>query len=141
MRHVAIIAGALVALASGSAAANAVTTDAVHMYAGPNTNYPQVMRLSAGRPLTLHGCLANFEWCDVEWRGNRGWVPGGALSTADRANVATSNVPNLRFDLKAYWEQNYQSRPWYADKDTWYTAIGTSRETYAEGLRQEASAQ
>lgn len=135
MKYIALTAGALLAFASGSAfAVNAFVTDAVHMYAGPNTNYPEVMRLSAGRPVTLYGCLANFEWCDVEWRGNRGWVPAGALSTADKSNIAASGqtlkVPSLRFDLKTYWEQNYQSRPWYADKETWYTAIGTSRDVY-----------
>ena len=142
MKYVALTAGMLVALAAGSAfAANATIADSVHMYAGPNTNYPEVMRLSAGRPVTVHGCLANMEWCDVEWRGNRGWVPGGVISPTDKSNVGTSsNV--LSFDLKAYWEQNYQTRPWYADKDTWYTAIGTSHDIQPETtLRQEASAQ
>ncbi len=136
MRHVALCAGALLALACGPAlAANAVTTDAIHMYAGPNDNYPQVMRLSAGRPVTVRGCLADFNWCDVEWRGNRGWIPAGALVTADHVSVAATqsvDVPKIRFDVRTYWEQNYQTRPWYADRETWYHEIGTPEETSRE---------
>ncbi len=145
MRYIALYAGALLALASGPAlAADALTTDAIHMYAGPNDNFPQVMRLSAGRPVTLHGCLASFEWCDVEWRGNRGWVHAGALATPDNVNVAASgptlDVPRVRFDVRTYWEQNYQSRPWYADRDTWYQAIGTPRDAYPESTFRSQTA-
>ena len=142
MRHVALYAGSLLALAAGPAlAANALTTDAVHMYAGPNMNYPEVMRLSAGRPVTLHGCLANVAWCDVEWRGNRGWVPAGALSTNDKSKINSSaqlNVPQVQFDVRTYWEQNYQTRPWYADRGTWYSEIGSPQKAVPETNFQTA---
>jgi len=144
MKYVALCAGAFLAFASGSAsAANVVTTDAVHMLAGPNENYPQVMRLSASRPVTLHGCLPSFEWCDVEWRGNRGWVPAGALATSENQSIAADGpslgVPRVRFDVKTYWEQNYQGRPWYADRSVWYQALGTTREDSIVRIQQTAS--
>ncbi len=132
MKYASIFAGALLVLAAGPAlAAKAFTTDAVHMFAGPGDNFPQVMRLSSGRAITIHGCVANYNWCDVEWRGNRGWVMGGALTLAYQdASTSVSdlgrslNIPNVSFDVRSYWEKNYQTRPWYADRDDWYRASG-----------------
>src|SRR5690242_17394350 len=126
MKCGAIFAGAMLLVCSGAAlAANGMTTDAVHMYAGPGDNYPQVMRLGAGRPLTIHACLSTYEWCDVTWRGNRGWVSAYGLATLNQ-NVSLADggaqlgVPQVRFNLRSYWEENYQQRPWYADRDEWY---------------------
>ncbi len=128
MRFVLVVVGALCLFGVGAAvAANGYTTDSVHMFAGPSDQYPAVMRLSAGRPLTIHGCLPDFAWCDVSWRGNRGWVTGFALEALSRERrVGTADsghltgVPVVDFDVQDYWEDNYRDRPWYADRTEWF---------------------
>lgn len=113
--------------AAHAAAAEGTTSAPVQMHAGPDTAYPDVMRLASGLKLEIHGCAAGWDWCDVSWRGSRGWVPAEALGLGDGETAAPpvhslgaeSGLPVVAFDLKAYWDAHYRERPWYADRETW----------------------
>jgi uncharacterized protein YraI len=105
---------------------NGSTSQGVQMQAGPGTEYPEVMRLAPNLKVTIHGCARAWDWCDVEWRGNRGWVPAASLDyRLDRTLLPIANygprigIPEIGFDLSAYWETHYQQRPWYADRQEW----------------------
>lgn len=114
--------------AEGAAFRGATVAQGV-MYAGPGDAYPQVMRLAAGLQISLHGCTADTNmgepgttWCDVTWRGKRGWVQGDALEVREhgvRQPVSAAAVPAASFELASYWDANYKSRLWYADRSKW----------------------
>jgi uncharacterized protein YraI len=46
----------------------------VHLHAGPATRYPIIGTIPIDEEITVHGCATVGLWCDVEWRGDRGWV-------------------------------------------------------------------
>jgi uncharacterized protein YraI len=117
---------ASLALTAPAVAANGVTSDGAQMHAGPGTEYPQVMRLAPNLKIEIHGCARAWDWCDVEWRGNRGWVSAAALDyQLDRTLLPVSNygprvnLPQVEFDLAKYWDTYYRQRPWYAERQTW----------------------
>lgn len=94
------------------------------MYAGPGDSYPQVMRLAAGLHVALHGCqgAADTMWCDVSWRGKRGWVQANGLEVFEngaRMPVPAAAVPAATFEFASYWEANYKTRLWYGDRSKW----------------------
>ena len=101
------------------------TTEGTQMYAGPNAEYPQVMHLAAGLQVAIHGCVAGQAWCDVSWRGKRGWVTAAALEYSEKGEsvalteVAPSVIPTATFELGRYWDANYKTRLWYSDRAKW----------------------
>ena len=104
----------------GAQASEGRLSDAVQMRAGPDGAYPSVTRLAKGLSVDIHGCLKSWDWCDVSWRGNRGWVPATAIYN-QRAPISKagpqSGVPEVTFQLNAYWDQNYNQSLWYNQRD------------------------
>lgn len=126
---------AVVALAAmfaygGSASADdAMTTANVNMRAGPDLYYPVITTLPRGADVDIHGCLGEWEWCDVSWHGARGWVSSDYLATVYRYGQAPqrdyrwrSGVPMIRFSFNSYWDNHYRNRSWYRDRARWRTA-------------------
>jgi uncharacterized protein YraI len=106
-----------------SYAADGKLAAAVHMYAGPGPAYPELRRLAKGLSVDIHGCLKSWDWCDVTWRGNRGWVPAAAVDTHrddERRPVkdygAQMGVPEVTFQLNSYWDANYNRAIFYRDR-------------------------
>jgi len=60
-------------------AADGKLSSAVSMQAGPGAEFPEVRRLAKDLTVDIHGCLKSWDWCDVSWRGNRGWIPAAAI--------------------------------------------------------------
>ena len=75
-----VAAGALVPAAAQAAVAGFATGN-VNLRAGPSTQYPVVTTIRAGDRLTIFGCVRGYSWCDVNWRGNRGWVSSSYLDS------------------------------------------------------------
>lgn len=107
-------------------AAEGRLASAVHMYAGPGDSYPELRRLAKGLSVDIHGCLKSWDWCDVTWRGNRGWVPARAVDARrndERLPLkdygAQSGVPEVTFQLNSYWEANYNGALFYRDRGNW----------------------
>ncbi|MBY0508895.1 MAG: hypothetical protein K2P94_01975 [Rhodospirillaceae bacterium] len=101
-------------------------TSAVELRSGPGHDYPFVKRLAKGLSMEVHGCLNSWDWCDVTWRGARGWVPANTLEFQredQRLPVgrygAALGVPEVTFSLGKYWDAYYNDTPWYADRDMW----------------------
>lgn len=101
-------------------------SSAVELRSGPGHDYPAVKRLAKGLRMEVHGCLNTWDWCDVTWRGARGWVPSTTLEfqredqrlPVGRYGTALG-VPEVTFSLGKYWDAYYNNTPWYADRDMW----------------------
>jgi uncharacterized protein YraI len=127
------------ALTAPALADNGSTSQGVQMQAGPGTEYPDVMRLAPNLKITIHGCARAWDWCDVEWRGNRGWVPASALGyRLDRTLLSVAaygprvGLPEVEFNLAKYWEAHYQQRPWYPQRQEWSSLSHARASTVAE---------
>ena len=64
--------------ASSALAAPGVATGNVNMRVGQTTSAPRITTIPAGARVEVHGCP---NWCDVTYRGRRGWVSSSYIST------------------------------------------------------------
>lgn len=123
------LAGALMSLALGGAASaqeDGFVNSNVNLRAGPSTGYPVVTVLQAGTPLEIFGCLDEYTWCDVDWRGYRGWIAARYLEYDYRGRrvlvpdyAPQLDVPIVAFSFNDYWGRYYRGRSWYSNNDRW----------------------
>lgn len=119
----AALAGVVV-LPAGSALASerAIATTDVNLRAGPSTDYPVVDVLVAGEELRVFGCLQTRSWCEVRFRGQRGWISANYIaltggSYAGRHDFDPYSAPVVTFSIDNYWGSHYRSRNFYRDRD------------------------
>jgi len=127
------ILAALVALATlGVAAAHAepgYSTANVNMRTGPDIDFPSIGVIPEGEPIYIEGCLRDESWCDVRWGPERGWVYSEYLAFDYRGNMvalpdlglSVFRIPVVTFAARDYWGRYYVGRPWYRDRDRWYS--------------------
>ena len=120
-----IIGIAALGLPVAAMAELAHTTTAVNLRAGPDADYPLVRWVPEGTAVEVHGCLGDFQWCDVEVYGDRGWMHANYLVYPYRNSQvpiitygAVIGLPILGFSID-YWDHHYQHRPWYGDRSRW----------------------
>jgi len=123
------LAGAVISLALGGAASaqeDGYVNANVNLRAGPSTGYPVVTVLQAGTPLEIFGCLDEYTWCDVDWRGYRGWIAARYLEYDYRGRrvlvpdyAPQLDVPIVAFSFNDYWGRYYRGRSWYSNNDRW----------------------
>jgi len=116
---------ALCAPLLASAAQGWVVAD-ISLQAGPDSTYPSIVQLRAGTPVTIHGCIDGWTWCDVSIGDDAGWVPGTFLEEdygGQRVVVIDYGprigIPVVAFSLGVYWEHHYHNRPFYAQRQEW----------------------
>jgi uncharacterized protein YraI len=141
-------AGALVlglALPGTAIAQTVASTADVNMRAGPGTRFPVVTTIPQNRNVNVIGCDQNLDWCDVEWRGNRGWVFADYLTVSDQRRSGPLaeigrllSVPFAAFNPDNYWDQHYRDRPWYDDRQRWGTTGGVQE--YRDGRPRDDGA-
>lgn len=119
------VAGALALLAvgGGASAANAaqgVVTIPLNLRAGPGTDYPVVAVMSAGDGVEIYGCLSGWGWCDIFWRGFRGWAAGSYLQVVYGSQLSpvyqyggAIGIPFIDFSINVYWNEYYRTRPFF----------------------------
>lgn len=119
----AVLAGGLLVPGIAAAAAPAIVTTDLNFRTGPSTGYPAFDVIPEGGDVTVHGCLSGYNWCDVSWAGNRGWVSGNYLAYLGEryyrrpiSSIGISiGLPVVRYDRHAYYDR------WYDDDyfDRW----------------------
>ncbi|MCB4767819.1 SH3 domain-containing protein [Ancylobacter sp. Lp-2] len=132
MKRLLAALGGLIALTGvASAQTGGFVTTNVNLRAGPGTDYPAVVVLGAGTPLSIFGCLDTYSWCDVDWRGYRGWVAAAYLEYDYRGRrvefpsyAPMIGVPIIGFSVDNYWGRYYRDRPWYGDRYRWGSPPG-----------------
>lgn len=120
-----LLAGLMVFAVAGEASARSVVVRTVNLRAGPDTDYPVVARIAKNSTIKVHGCIDDWDWCDVSVSRLRGWVRSDFIYTTYRnRNVAfveaapRLDVPIISFNI-GYWDNYYRSRPFYRDRARW----------------------
>lgn len=109
-------------------AADAYVTGNVYLRAGPDPDYPLIDQIPAGTEVDVLGCTDGWEWCDVIVFGDRGWIAGNYIEYEyeDRTVLVPEygpqiGIPIVTFVIGDYWDHYYRSRPFYRDRDRWYS--------------------
>ncbi|MBB5418321.1 SH3 domain-containing protein [Paraburkholderia atlantica] len=108
-----------------AAQSQAYTNSGTNVRAGPASDYPIVAQLPGGVPVTVMGCLSNYQWCDVATPNLRGWVYASRLSSPYQGyNMplnygAALGLPILAFSINDYWGNYYRGQPWYGQRSRW----------------------
>jgi uncharacterized protein YraI len=110
-----------------SMAADGYVTGDATLRAGPDIDYPAVDMIPAGAPIGIEGCTDGWEWCDVVFNDERGWVAGNFIQDEyDNQPVLVPaygerlGIPIVSFSIVTYWDRYYVGRPFYRDRDRWY---------------------
>ena len=119
---------ALSAATTASAQDAAVITTDLNMRAGPSSRFPVITTLPADVRVEIYGCVDGYEWCDVSWRGNRGWVFADYLNYRYDGRLVPVvdygpriGIDVVGFSVDSYWQSHYRDRPWYDDRSRWIT--------------------
>lgn len=137
----AALAGVVAAPAgTANASERAVATTNVNLRAGPSTDYPVVDVLVAGERLRVFGCLQTRSWCDVRFRGQRGWISANYISLtggnySGRRDFDAYSAPVITFSVDSYWGDHYRSRNFYGDRDRFRGHRGPDRDRGHRGDR------
>jgi uncharacterized protein YraI len=109
-------------------AADAYVTGNVYLRAGPDPDYPLIDQIPAGTEVSVQGCTDGWEWCDVIVFGDRGWVAGNYIEYEYQDQPvlvpeygAQIGIPIITFVIGDYWDHYYRSRPFYRERDRWYS--------------------
>lgn len=142
------VAAAMALPATAMAASSAVTTTNLNLRAGPGTEYPAVDTIPEGARLRIRGCISGYNWCDVVWRGERGWAQGDYLAALYRGHRVVVidegpeiGLPIIAFNIGTYWRSHYRHRNFYARIDEFRngsTAAFVGRNAGARGARINA---
>ncbi|WP_267223841.1 SH3 domain-containing protein [Dyella silvae] len=107
---------------------NGVVTSYVDLYAGPGIAYPTIAQLRAGTAVNIQGCTTGWAWCDVVTMGARGWVAGTFVRYMYQNQPvyvtdygARIGIPVVAFSIGVYWGNYYRDRPFYRNRDYWYS--------------------
>ncbi len=129
-----ILAGAALAVAmlgvpAAQAASPAYTTANVNFRTGPDTEFPSLGVIPEGDDIYVEGCLRDESWCDVRWDGDRGWVYSEYIAFDYRGDtvllpdlgLSVFGIPIVGFSADRYWDRYYVGRPWYKERNRWYS--------------------
>lgn len=121
----ALLAGAMLVPGVAAAATAAIVTTDLNVRTGPGSAYQRFDTIPAGSRVDVLGCIAGYNWCDISWGGDRGWVSGDYLAYREggdyynrpMTSVGISiGVPVVGFDAYSYHDRYYRGRSWYNDR-------------------------
>jgi uncharacterized protein YraI len=124
---IAVTLPATPALASGAAVA---VTD-LNLRTGPSTRHQVVRVLRGGSPVRINACTQGPGWCDVTYRGSRGWVSARYLDFGRQTHFRTRDhrppvvprsgvvigTPVITFQFGTSRGRHYYDYPRYDDRN------------------------
>ncbi len=117
----------LLALPAAAQSVRGYASIQLDLHAGPDIGYPVVDLIPLGAPLYVHGCTANWAWCDVSVYDERGWVAGDYIDypyqrrwVSVYSYGALIGIPVVNFIIGDYWHDHYRYRPFYHNRGYWY---------------------
>lgn len=119
-------AALLLACAPAAQAYPARVVGELNLRAGPAPEFPVVRVLPSGMSLTVLGCAADYQWCDVDAEGQRDRVYAAYIEASyeqQRLPVQQAGpslgLPVLSFVIGAYWGSHYRHQIWYGQRHRW----------------------
>lgn len=85
---------------SASAQTMATASTDLHLRAGPGPNYKIIDVIDAEGEVTLHGCLEEANWCEVDYAGQTGWAYGDYLATSLDGDVVAVYPNRTRIETR-----------------------------------------
>lgn len=130
MKHFKLLSvlGAALALVPGIASAQweGYAARPLNLRAGPAMEYPLVAQVPTGVPISVQGCLSDYQWCDVVAGPNRGWAyanniyyPYEGANVPIRTYGAMIGIGIVAFAVGSYWDQHYRGHAWYPQRQHW----------------------
>ncbi len=121
------LACAIAGVSTSALADEGYVTGDMNLRAGPDISYPVVDLIPAGEPVSVQGCTDGYEWCDVIWGDERGWVAGNFIEY-DYNNQpvllsgygAAIGIPIVSFVIADYWGRYYHNRPFWGQRERWF---------------------
>lgn len=99
----------------------------LNLRAGPSGEFPVVRVLYAGLRVEVMGCESDYQWCDIDAEGQRGWANARYLQATfdNRPAILAQDgralaVPIVAFAIGAYWASHYRDRYWYERRHHWH---------------------
>lgn len=140
MLKITALTGALMVPGVAAAAVGAVVTTDLNIRTGPGTSYQRFDTIPDGSRVTVYGCRRSYNWCDVGWRGTRGWVSANYLAYRQGRRIPQVgfeiDLPIIDFHVGTYHDRYYRGSPWYRGPDHWDRDDRRDRDDRAE-LREE----
>ena len=118
------LAATAVPLAPASAQTmQGTVSGATRLFSGPLSDYPRIRTLRRGAMINVLGCLRDWSWCDVTYRGDRGWIAGNTLRIRHdgrRRGVGSGmGIGVTTFSFSTYWDSHYRGRRFYGERQRW----------------------
>ncbi len=120
----AAIAVACLGYAGAASADPGYINAGVNLRAGPGTDFPRITTLQRGRQVEVRGCIQSREWCDVSFRGGRGWVSARYLDINFQGsrrgywgNRQRARMPIISWNMNSYWDENYRGQSFNRNRD------------------------
>jgi uncharacterized protein YraI len=117
---------AMTALAAPASALDAQVSTDLNMRMGPGTRYPVVDTIPQGREVRVYNCVDGYDWCDVRWGRDRGWVFADYLRFRRDGNWRTVpdwgarvDLPIISFSLGDYAHRHYRGTRYYDRIRNW----------------------
>lgn len=96
-------------------AAGAYVTNDLNMRAGPSTRHHVIRVLRAGSPVEILRCAAGAAWCEVFYRGSRGWVSERYLDAGYRPHRVAPRSPGIVYGGPVVTFE-FSTRPVYRER-------------------------
>lgn len=114
--------------ASDVQAAVGHTINRFHLFAGPGLDYPRIVTVPDHARIVVHGCLGSFDWCDVSYGDQRGWIDGNGVELrrdgswyGARRFDQRYRLPRVTFEIGDYWRHHYRQRNFYRDRARYFS--------------------
>ncbi len=102
-RFIASAVMAVTVLAAGAAQARpGYMIDPSSIHTGPGFDYERLARVPENARVEVHTCTASYDWCQVSWRGVRGWMEGEEIEVRHAGRMVSLQEFGPRTGVPSY---------------------------------------